>query len=170
MPTKKILFTLALLAALALAKPTHATNAWDLPPLLLPDIQGNQHSLYDWHGRVILLNFWASWCGPCMVEIPHLIEYQRQYGKNQLQVVSVGLDDLDKLKNVTRSLKIPYPVLYANPDKQLGLLTQWGDASRVLPYTVVIDRDGTIVFQRVGIFDDEAFELAVLPLLESTTH
>ena len=143
-----------------------APNAWDLPPLTLPDLQGRNHSLYDWHGKVILLNFWASWCGPCMTELPHLAAWQKRYGDRGLQVIGIGLDDPEKLANVARTLKLPYPILHSPAETAVSRLRQWGDRPGVLPYTVVIGRDGTIVFQRIGIFDDEAFELIVRPLLD----
>ena len=143
-------------------------NAWDLPPLILPDLQGKMRNLYTWHGHVIVLNFWASWCAPCQVELPHLIEYQRRYGALGLQVIGVGLDAPGKLENVARTLQIPFPVLHASPDKGgLEILRRWGNPHGVLPFNVVIDRDGTILFRRIGILDEEAFESLLLPILKS---
>lgn len=141
-------------------------NAWQLAPLVLKDLQGEERRLYDWHGRVILLNFWATWCGPCQVEVPHLIDYQARYKAHGLQVVSVGLDEPRKLKNFVRTTGINYPVLVTSPGKGASLMREWGNRPGVLPYTVVIGRDGHLVFMRQGIFDDEAFRAYVLPLLE----
>ena len=145
---------------------SQADNAWNLPPLVLPDLQGHEHKLYEWHDKVILLNFWASWCAPCQIELPHLISYQQQYQGYGLQVISVGLDEPAKLANVHRTLDIPFPVLTTDPQRGgLQVLKQWGNPLGVLPFTVVIDRDGSIVFRRIGIFDDEAFDRYVRPLL-----
>jgi len=147
---------------------SQADNAWNLPPLVLPDLQGHEHKLYEWHDKVILLNFWASWCAPCQVELPHLIEYQRRYGALGLQVIGVGLDAPGKLENVARTLQIPFPVLHASPYKGgLEILRRWGNPHGVLPFNVVIDRDGTILFRRIGILDEEAFESLLLPILKS---
>jgi thiol-disulfide isomerase/thioredoxin len=145
--------------------PVAVTNAWDLPPLLLNDLDGEQRSLYDWRGRVIVLNFWASWCGPCQSEIPHLVRYQRDYQGAGLQVIGVALDEARKARNVVRTLHINYPVLVADPQSDQSLLRLWGDAQQVLPYTVVIGRDGHIHFTQVGIMDEETFDDYVLPLL-----
>jgi len=134
--------------------------------LVLPDLEQRERKLYDWHGKVIILNFWASWCGPCQIELPHLVEFQNKYGDIGLQVIGIGLDEPAKLANVVRSLQIPYPILHI-PPRQGGLkiLREWGNSPGVLPYTVVIDRDGSIVFNRAGVFDDEAFDLIARPLL-----
>lgn len=140
-------------------------NAWEMPPLLLPDLNGEQRSLYDWHGNVIVLNFWATWCGPCQQEVPRLIDWQDAFYGDGLRVVSVGLDDPGKLKNVVRTLGVNYPVLVADPDADRKLLTRWGDPRNVLPFTVVIDRDGNLHYMHVGVFEAEEFEVWVKPLL-----
>lgn len=147
--------------------PVAVTNAWDLPPLLLDDLDGGQRNLYDWRGKVIVLNFWASWCGPCQSEIPHLVRYQQDYQGAGLQVIGVALDETRKVRNVVRTLRINYPVLVADPEKDQSLLRLWGDAQQVLPYSVVIGRDGHIHFTQVGIMDEETFDDYVLPLLRS---
>ncbi|MFZ0467600.1 MAG: TlpA disulfide reductase family protein [Thiogranum sp.] len=141
------------------------TNAWDLPPLVLDDLDGERRSLYDWRGRVIVLNFWASWCGPCQSEIPQLVRYQQDYQGAGLQVIGVALDKARKVRNVVRTLRINYPVLVADPENDQSLLRLWGDAQQVLPYSVVIGRDGHIHFTQVGIMDEKIFEDYVLPLL-----
>ncbi len=142
-------------------------NAWKMEPLVLNDLEGQRRQLYDWHGQVILLNFWATWCGPCQIEIPDLIAWQQQYGDKGLQVVSVGLDEVRKLRNYARTVGINYPVLVADPDSQFSLLKRWGDPFGVLPFSVVIGKDGHFVFMQQGIFRQQAFDAIVKPLLES---
>jgi thiol-disulfide isomerase/thioredoxin len=141
-------------------------NAWSKPPLHLPDLNGRPRQLEEWRGKVILLNFWATWCAPCQAEIPHLIGYGREYRGHGLRVVGVGLDEVRKLRNFVRTLGIDYPVLVTDPKRGIGLLKQWGDRSGTIPYTLVIDREGYIELAYPGIFDEEAFTDYVLPLLE----
>ncbi len=162
-------FVLAMASMMPLPRPVQSgavDNAWELPPLILPDIHGQEHSLHEWAGRVILLNFWATWCRPCRIEIPELIAFQESYGPLGLQVVSVGIDDQRKLRNYARSIGINYPVLVTGTTAGRELLRRWGNRAGVLPFTVVIAQDGHLVFMREGIFDREALETYVLPLLQ----
>jgi len=142
------------------------SNAWELPPLILEDLEGERHNLYDWHGKVIMLNFWATWCGPCQLEIPDFINYQAGYGDKSLQVIGVGLDDVRKLRNFVRTAGINYPVLHADPELQYGLLKQWGNPFGILPFTVIIGRDGHLVFMQQGILRETTFDSIVRPLLD----
>jgi thiol-disulfide isomerase/thioredoxin len=170
---KRLGAALVVLAALASGLPTgHSAppagagpHVSQIPALALPDLEGQERSLADWKDRVILLNFWATWCAPCRYEIPDLIEFQARHGPEGLQVVGIGLDEERKLANFARTLRINYPVLVADPQRDLQLLRDWGNRAGVLPYSVVIDRDGNIVYRRAGTFGEEELETYVLPLL-----
>jgi len=146
---------------------TNRSNINTLPQLVLNDLQGKQHTLAEWRGRVIILNFWATWCAPCQIEIPHLIKYQAEYADKGLQIVSIGLDEARKLSNYVRTAGINYPVLHADPQRHTGVLQDWGDSVGVLPYTVVINKKDQIVYDQAGIFSDEAFTMFVKPLLHT---
>lgn len=137
-----------------------------LPALILNDLDGKEHNLSEWRGKVIMLNFWATWCGPCQIEIPYFMKYQQAYAGQGLQIIGIGLDEIKKLRNYARTLGINYPILRADPAQQYELLNQWGDPAGVLPFTVIIDREGRPVFMQIGIFNDEAFDTIVKPLLE----
>jgi thiol-disulfide isomerase/thioredoxin len=150
---------------IAAEKDKAISNAWELPPLMLNDLKGQQHNLYDWHGKVIMLNFWATWCGPCQIEIPDFIAYQKDYAKKGLQIVGIGLDETRKLRNYVRTVGINYPVLQADPESQYSLLKQWGNSFGVLPFTVIIGKEGHLVYMQQGIFKKEAFDTYVKPLL-----
>ena len=142
------------------------SNAWELSPLILNDLNGKEYSLYDWHGQVIMLNFWATWCGPCQIEIPDFIEYQARYGNQGLQIIGIGLDEARKLRNYVRTVGINYPILHADPELQYSLLKQWGNPFGVLPFTVIIARDGHLVFMQQGIFNKQSFDTIVKPMLD----
>jgi thiol-disulfide isomerase/thioredoxin len=133
--------------------------------LRLKGLDGVWHNLSEWNGKVVVLNFWATWCSPCLSEIPHLVAYQEQYRSLGLQIVGVGLDDERKLRNVQRTLEISYPVLLADPRIHGGLMRSWRNVTGVVPYTVVIDRDGQVKYTHQGLMEREVFDEYVLPLL-----
>jgi thiol-disulfide isomerase/thioredoxin len=133
------------------------------PQLQLRDINGRQFRLSDYKGKIILINFWATWCPPCRVEIPDLIRLQRKYRAKGLQVIGVAYppEELAKVRRFARRAKINYPVMLGTKETKL-LFTQ----SETLPMTIVIGRDGNIRDTIEGILLPEEFEREVLPLLE----
>ncbi len=120
-------------------------------------------SLADYKGKVVLLDFWATWCGPCKVEIPGFIELQERYGKDGFQVIGVSVDDTaDKLKPYVAEMKMNYPVLQG-----LGhddLLDAYGPMFGI-PVSVVISRDGKVCARHTGLTDKETFEQQIKALL-----
>lgn len=147
--------------------PEKTNNIWQMKPFELPATDGKKHSLADWKGKVILLNFWASWCAPCQFEIPRFVRYQKNYSDKGLQIVGIGLDELNKLKNVERSLEINYPSMVVPQINGAPLLEKFGNDQGIVPYTVVIDKNGTITYIHRGTMEDEDFNDYVLPLLGS---
>lgn len=134
--------------------------------LTLSGLDGEKHSLKDWKGKVVILNFWATWCSPCLYEIRDFVAYQEQYKSRGLQIIGVGLDEEKKLRNVQRSLEINYPVLISDPENNAALMKTWGNGSGIVPYTVVIDRAGRMIFTYHGQINQEMFDENILPLLD----
>ncbi len=160
------LFIISVVGAEPLREPGQGESPALKPrSLVLPDMSGQNRNLDDWQGKVIILNFWATWCRPCQIEIPDLMRYQSAYAEHNLQVIGVGVDEPEKLKNYIRTVGINYPVLYANPEDQFNLLKQWGNSFGVLPYTVVIDKEGRLVYMQTGLFREAAFLKFVKPYL-----
>jgi peroxiredoxin len=129
----------------------------------LKDMNGNNVRLSDYRGKVILLDFWATWCGPCKVEIPSFVELQNKYGKDGLQVIGVSVDDtLEKLTPYVKELKMNYPVLLGlgHDDVQDAYGPIFG-----IPVNVVISRDGKICAKHAGMSTKEQFEKEIRSLL-----
>lgn len=130
--------------------------------LRIKDIQGRYVSLNDYRGKVVLINFWATWCPPCRAEIPDLIKYQRDYGKQGLQVIGVTYppQTLAEVRRFVRRAKVNYPVALGTEETKSRF-----SPSEALPLTIVIGKDGRIQDIIEGILLPEEFEQKIRPLL-----
>jgi thiol-disulfide isomerase/thioredoxin len=129
----------------------------------LKDVEGKDVKLASLKGKVVLLDFWATWCGPCKIEIPWFIEFQNKYGKAGLQVVGVSVDDTQaKLKPYVAQMKMNYPVLQGldHDDIQDAYGPLFG-----IPVTIVISRDGKMCAKHVGLSSKDRFEAEIKSLL-----
>jgi thiol-disulfide isomerase/thioredoxin len=127
------------------------------------DTQNRSVRLADYKGKVILLDFWATWCGPCKVEIPWFVEFQQKYGSRGFQALGVSVDDtLDRLLPYAQAMKMNYPVLQGLG--QDALQDAYGPMIG-LPVTVLISRDGRVCGKHVGLGTKEAFENQINALL-----
>lgn len=111
------------------------------PGVYLADVNGHHLSLKQWHGKVILINFWATWCSPCIKEIPLLNTFQKRYAEDDLQIVGIAIDNAAAINKFTRKIPIQYPNLIGNAE----LVLAFGNQAGSLPYTVIIDQHGKIV-------------------------
>ena len=129
----------------------------------LKDVNNRDVRLSDFKGKVILLDFWATWCGPCKVEIPWFIEFQEKYGPAGLQVVGISADDThEQLLPYVNQMKMNYTVLQGlgHDDVQEAYGPLWG-----IPVTALISRDGKICAKHTGMSAKEAFESEIKALL-----
>jgi thiol-disulfide isomerase/thioredoxin len=129
----------------------------------LKDANDREVRLDDFKGKVILLDFWATWCGPCKVEIPWFVEFQNKYGPAGLQVVGVSVDDTrEKLTPFVSQFKMNYVVLQGlgHDDLQEEYGPLWG-----IPVTMLISREGKICSRHTGMGTKEDFESAIKSLL-----
>lgn len=129
----------------------------------MKDIEGKDVSLQSFKGKVILLDFWATWCGPCKVEIPHFIEFQKKYGEKGFQVVGISVDDpVDKLAPYVKEMGMNYPVLQGlgHDDVQDAYGPILG-----IPVSVLISRDGKICSTHTGLTGKDVFEQEINALL-----
>jgi cytochrome c biogenesis protein CcmG, thiol:disulfide interchange protein DsbE len=156
-----LLVLLMCFAALVCATPAPTSLLHKAAPAFTRnDLNGNRVNLRDYRGKVILLNFWATWCGPCRLELPRFAEWQKQYGPEGLQVISVSMDDSARpVRAFVHKLNLNYPVLLG--DGKLG--TRYGGILG-LPVTFLIARDGR-VSARMGEGDLPAMENRVKELL-----
>jgi len=154
------------LAAAVLAAPVSAQKTQLKAAKLdfsFKDITGKKVSLSDFKGKVILLDFWATWCVPCKQEIPGFIELQKKYGDRGLQIVGLSVDDsLNVAKQYATQMKMNYPILLAEGKEDI---LKAYDPIPSIPVSVIIDRGGRIVSRHLGIASMNVFEQEIVPLL-----
>jgi thiol-disulfide isomerase/thioredoxin len=127
------------------------------------DMNGKAVKLSDYSGKVILLDFWATWCGPCRIEIPHFVELQKKYREDGLVILGFSVDDtVDQLKPFAKEFDMNYPVLVGlgRDDVQDAFGPIWG-----MPTTLLISRDGRICRKNTGIQGKAKYERDIKALL-----
>jgi thiol-disulfide isomerase/thioredoxin len=139
-----------------------ANNPQAVPPFLVNDLDGNVVSTAALRGKVVLINFWATWCPPCREEIPELIDLANRY-KDGLQVVGISMDDADaaQVKDFATRMGMNYPVVMGGRE----IITPYGGVPG-LPTTYVINRDGRIVQKHVGLYPTFIYEDEIRALLD----
>lgn len=144
------------------------------PPFALEDLSGKKVSLADYKGKAVLVNFWATWCAPCKIETPWLVELRNQYAGHGFEILGVSADDIDRddakkladeKKEIARSaeqLHISYPVLIdgGSLDKDYGGLDE-------LPMSFFLDRKGTVVAVQMGLTSKDEMEGNIKKALEN---
>jgi thiol-disulfide isomerase/thioredoxin len=127
----------------AAARP-EAVHAWSFA-----DVDGAPQSLGQWRGRLLVLNFWATWCPPCLREIPAFIDLQQRYGAQGLQFVGIALDQPEAVRPFVVERGVNYPVLVGDQNV-VRLMQSLGNAIGALPFTAVIGRDGEVLATHQG--------------------
>lgn len=147
------------IAGCTLAQQQAQTKA---PDFTLPDLNGKAFSLSELEGKVVILDFWATWCPPCVMEIPHFIDLYKEYKGQGLEVVGVSLDrgGVKVVKSFVEKNEMTYPVVIGNQK----VAEDYGGI-RGIPTTFVIDRQGYIVKKFVGYRSKEVFESIIQQLL-----
>ncbi len=135
-----------------------------LPEFNLPDLSGRQHNISEWRGKVLVINFWATWCPPCLKEIPDFIALQQQYTSQGLQFIGIALEDQEPVAKFIAATKINYPILLGG-DNGITLAQQLGNHIDAVPYTLIVDRQGQIVDRHPGEFSKDQITKIIAPLL-----
>jgi thiol-disulfide isomerase/thioredoxin len=119
------------------------------PVFALNDLDGKSHSITDWDGKALLVNFWATWCAPCRREIPLLNKIRREYEANGVEVVGIAVDFADDVRTYASRVAIDYPVLVGE-EEGLEAARAFGVATVALPFTVFIDAHGRVLTVHLG--------------------
>lgn len=134
------------------------------PDFVLPDLEGTPRSSDEWHDTVRVVNFWATWCPPCIREIPLLVEIQREYAGRGVQVLGIAMDETEAVAEFAAEFEFNYPVLIGQ-EEAMELGHQFLDGFIGLPFTVFTDRAGRIVQVHNGEIHREQIEAILANLL-----
>jgi len=149
----------------------HAVTAADItqqsvrPNFSLPDLEKKIHSNREWDGKIVVVNFWATWCPPCVAEIPMFIELQKKYGKRGLQFIGVAIDDAESVKNFVDTMGINYPILLEHSRGTTA--RSFGNSLGALPFTAIVNQQGVIVDRQMGEISRQELLRVIQPMLDS---
>lgn len=170
MKTAQIIFIIALLALTA-GIGVRMFNQWQsdqqpmpLPEFSFPDLNGTPQISSQWKGKIVVLNFWATWCPSCLKEIPAFMAMQTQYAE-KIQFVGIALDDLEAVKTFQQKTAVNYPLLISGDFAGFQLAKTLGNLISAIPYTVVVNRDGQVVYRHSGEISANELQAIVSPLL-----
>lgn len=135
------------------------------PDLALPDTAGQTRTLSEWDGKLVLVNFWASWCPPCREEMPDLDAAQQRHGEHGLQVLGIATDDHESVHRFLREFPVGYPILIEEPALTSDAAARFGNNRGALPFSVLISRDGRILAQHFGKLNSEQLDDWIAPHL-----
>jgi peroxiredoxin len=153
------------------APPTATPGDVNIPatagPLLemtLPDLAGNAQNLAQWRGKVMVVNFWATWCPPCLKEIPDFAEVSRRYVDAPVQFVGIGIDTAANIAAFQEAQQVPYPLLIGS-SQTLQVAAGLADTAQAMPLTFILDRSGSIHRVRLGTLNRDELEGTIRALL-----
>ncbi len=139
-------------------------DAGTLLGVALPDVAGQQQSLGQWRGKVLVVNFWATWCTPCREEMPEFVRAQDEFGGRGLQFVGIAIDQADKVQAFATELGLNYPTLIGGYGA-VELSKTMGNRLGALPFTIIVDRKGQVVHTQLGPLRDSQLRSIVSQLL-----
>ncbi|MFA7268828.1 MAG: TlpA disulfide reductase family protein [Sterolibacterium sp.] len=131
--------------------------------LTLPDARTTNQSLSQWRGKLLVVNFWATWCLPCREEMPGFSRLQDKFAAKGVQFVGIAFDNADKVQQFSAQIPVSYPLLIGTAEL-LPITAGLGNTAGGLPFTVVIDRDGSLLQSRLGVWKEAAFEATLAAL------
>jgi len=128
-------------------------NPWQTP-------DGKPANSQNWRGKLLVLNFWASWCPPCVEEMPALDRIAQEYASKNVLIVGIGIDSPSKIREFLQKTPVSYPIVLGGLEGS-NLSKQMGNTQGALPYTVVINSKGKSIYTKLGKISEEELKKAI---------
>lgn len=144
---------------------TASATTENLIDFTLPDMDGKPRKLSEWQGKVIIINFWATWCPPCREEIPMFLEFYEKHKSQGLVFIGVAIDKKEDVAEYMDTMFIDYPILMGD-ETTLELMRRYGNRVGSLPYNVLIDRNGKILNTKKGSYTHPELDALLKPLFK----
>ena len=159
-----ILLAIGLTPNLSAQTKTPKAEEKPLPDLVLSSVTGQKWSLHENRGRIVLMNFWATWCAPCRTEIPYLVRLSDKYKASGLQVVGITIDseNTEQINNFIKEFNVDYPILLVIPGSMLS-------QQKAVPMSLLIDEKGVLAKKYIGAVEENVFEKDIDDLLSKKT-
>ena len=144
--------------------PPVATAGTGLPALILPDLNGTLQAITQWQGKILVANYWATWCPPCREEMPAFSRLQTKYSSNGVQFVGISIDSAYKVREFQKATPVNYPLLIGNMEA-IESSVRLGNAAQALPFTAIFDRSGQLSSVKLGRLSESDLEQRLQALL-----
>ncbi|KAF3981803.1 MAG: TlpA family protein disulfide reductase [Methylococcales symbiont of Hymedesmia sp. n. MRB-2018] len=137
-----------------------------LPEFSIADINGEQQSIAQWDNKIRIINFWATWCPPCLKEIPEFIKIQNAFSDKNVQFIGIAMEEAESVKQYLAVNPVNYPMLIAG-DGNVSLSRQLGNIFDAVPFTLIVNQLGTIIYRQPGEISSEKIRQLINPLLQN---
>jgi len=132
--------------------------------LNLPDVEGNPRSLSEWQGKIRIINFWATWCPPCLKEIPEFIKLQSELSHQNIQFIGIAIENKQTVEQYLKNNPVNYPMLIGG-DKAIALSQQLGNIVNAVPFSLIVNQQGQIIHRQPGELSREKIIEIITPLI-----
>lgn len=134
--------------------------------ITLPDLADRPQTVSQWQGKILVINFWATWCPPCLKEIPEFVKLQAEYQDKGVQFVGIAIEDKAPVQEYRQRVEVNYPLLIGGEGAAM-LAQQMGNIINSVPFTVIINQQGQIVHRQMGELSREQIVEVITPLLKA---
>lgn len=135
----------------------------------LPDVTGKQRPISEWKNKLLIINFWGTWCPPCLKEIPSFIKLQNQFIDTELQFIGIAIDKKQAVIEYLKTISINYPILIGG-DSAINLSYKLGNIIKAVPFTIIVNQQGQIIHRQPGEITNEEIIEIITPIIKTDSN